>query len=233
MKTIKYQNDPTLPDYCPNPALAIEAAIVDLASKAKKAICDTAKANKDYTDVEIAKLADKIDAIENIEGLGDKLAELDRLLKEVDGENDGLLTTITKLRSDLDALTPEVGANTEAIKVVDGKVADLTKRTDTIQDNAEKAFIDVNERITLGDKETADLKTRVDTVVKEVPAIKDSVTNIEKKVLDLENSIGDLDAGFVTETELVEVICAERTAVVEALDRAKKVCADIFSTPCA
>jgi uncharacterized phage infection (PIP) family protein YhgE len=87
--SVSYQNDPSLPDYCPDPSLVIDASLKEMGEIVKDQVCKVAQEGKLYTDQEAVKLQQQIDALTGSADNSQKIQELVDLINTLDIDEDG------------------------------------------------------------------------------------------------------------------------------------------------
>lgn len=90
-----FQNDPNLPNYCPDPVVVINDAILAIASEMKTQLCNNSK----FTTDQVALLQGQIDALTGSENLASQISELQALINTLDTDGDGALSELTGINT--------------------------------------------------------------------------------------------------------------------------------------
>ena len=172
---VVYQNDPLQDGYCPDPSAIGAEAMQTILTSIKDFVCSEQSAAKGYIDSENQKLLDRIAAIEVVDGLAEKLAQIEALLKEIDLENDGFLELINGVKIVADQALQVAQSNTT-------QITNLNVVLTTLGQDLASYKIEVNERFLA-------LTNRVDT-------LETTVTNIDARVTTVEAAVAEVTTGI-------------------------------------
>lgn len=210
---ITYNNDPLDPNYCPDPSIVAVEAFSTALTLIKDRVCTDVNAVKAYTDVQMSEINNKIIAIENIEGLTEKMSQLNELIAAVDLNGDGSLTEILEIKTIAEnAVVLATSANTKS----DEAKAQCVK---TSQDLANFQTI-INEQITV-------LNTSVTNLNVKVNLVESNVANLQTKVDSMEGLTTETVEGIVKES-----LCSDREKVVSLAQSFLAKAQELFTDSC-
>ena len=215
---VTYQNDPLAEGYCPDPGvLGLEAsqALLDLI---KGYVCGELTTAKGYIDEKDQALADQIAAIEQVDGLAEKLAQIDALLKEIDLENDGILELVNSVKVVADQALSISQANTVEITTVKGDLVALSNDLTQYKIVVENRFVAVEQRVTALEGDVATIKTEVTTLTDRIAAVETATDDIDGKIEDVE-------------TKAYDAICANNVRFITLFEQQVEL-AKATLTPC-
>ena len=89
MTDITYQNDPALPDYCPDPNLLFTSALTEVGNVVKAELCAAEKRGVEYTDEQVAGIETMLEELTGAGDLTAKVAAIESLVNSLDTDGDG------------------------------------------------------------------------------------------------------------------------------------------------
>lgn len=166
-----YDNNPLSPNHCPDPQVVGQEAMATILQVIKDRICTDVNAVKNYTAEQITEINNQVIAISNIDGLSEKMVQLDNLFQAVDVNGDGALDDLLQIKTVADqalalaqeAKTESLAAKAQCVQVAQDLASAQTSLNETITVLGNKVSI-VEGKVSANETAIANLVTQVDSI---------------------------------------------------------------------
>lgn len=225
---MNFQNDPNLPDYCPDPSVVIGDSIAALATAVKTRLC----ANKAYTAEEVARLEAQIAALAGSANLAAQIAELQNLISVLDVDGDGSISELTGIQAlAQSALDLATLANTKSDEAK-AQALQTAQELATFQSTINGQISTINSQISAVDAKAIAADTKAQSAL-DAAAVADGKADTNAQgLLALQAQVDAIPDGGVSEEEVNAIKCEIYARTANAWEAAVSAFQTVLAADC-